>query len=109
MTISEVTRKSMPIARALPGLQILRREDDRPPHVRRRARVESESFLRLLEVASHDVGELLELDLHGRIERVEIVDGHEARRHVPLVVLRVAVRLLDVRLRLVLMPEQLRV
>ena len=40
------------------------REDHRSPHVRRRAAVEAEAFLRLLEVATDDVNERIERDLH---------------------------------------------
>ena len=59
--------------RGPPFLQVLRRVVDRPPHVGRRAHVEAEPFLGLLEVPADDVGELLELDLHVGIERVEVV------------------------------------
>ena len=59
-------------------LQVPRRPVDGPPHVRRRALVEAEPFHRLPEVTPDDVGELLELHLDARIERVEVVDGDEA-------------------------------
>src|SRR5262245_63764257 len=66
-------------------LQVLRRVIHRPPHVRGRALIEAQAFLRLAEVTADDVRELLELDLHVRIERIEVVHGDEAARLVPLV------------------------
>ena len=59
-------------------LQVPRRPVDGPPHVCRRALVEAEPFHRLPEVTPDHVGELLELHLDARIERVEVVDGDEA-------------------------------
>src|SRR5262245_52764081 len=87
-------------------LQVLRRVIHRPPHVRGWTLIESEPFLRLPEVTTDDVRELLELDLHVRIERVEIIHGDEAARLVPLVLARAPVRLLDMRLRHVVRAEQ---
>src|SRR5207247_1581907 len=55
------------------GLQVLRRPHDRAPHVGRRAGVEAEAFLGLLEIPADDVAELLQLDVHAGIERVEVV------------------------------------
>src|SRR5208283_1259300 len=58
-----------------PRLQILRGADHRAPHMRDRAVVEAEPLLRLLEVAADHVGELLQLDLHVGIERIDVMDG----------------------------------
>src|SRR5262245_40488726 len=77
-------------------LQVFRRPHDGAPHVRRRARVEAQPFLGLLEVPADDVRELLELHLHGRVERVEVVHADQPRGHVPLVVAGVLVVALDV-------------
>src|SRR5260221_3814600 len=89
------------------GLQIPRRLPQRAPHVRRRAAVVAQALRRLAEVAADDVGELLELDLGVRIERVEVVHAHHARGHVPLVLPRLLVLTLDVGLRLVVGAEVL--
>src|SRR5437867_7377501 len=87
--------------------EILRRHHDGAPHVRRGAGIPAEAFLRLPEVAAHHVRELLELHLHGGIERVEVVDANQARAHVPLVLARVLVVPLDVRVWLVVGAEEL--
>ena len=58
-------------------------------------------------MAAHHVRELLELHLHGGIERVEVVDADQARAHVPFVLARVLVVPLDVRVRLVVGAEEL--
>ena len=47
-------------------LQVFRRPDHRPPHMRDRAVVEAEALFRLAEVAADHVGELLQLDMHVR-------------------------------------------
>src|SRR5439155_667889 len=73
---------------APPHLEIFRRVVHRPPHVRRWALIEAEPLFRLLEVAADDVRELLELDAHVWIERVEVVHGDETARLVPLVLAR---------------------
>src|SRR5207244_1561782 len=88
-------------------LEILRRPHHGAPHVRRRARIEAEPFLGLLEVPAHDVRELLQLHLHVGIEGVEVVDRDQARRHVPCVLARVPVIALDVGLGFVVRAEQL--
>src|SRR5881296_2555429 len=88
-------------------LEVLRRHHDGAPHVRRRARVPPEPFLRLPEVAAHHVRELLELHLYGGIEGIEVVDADQPRAHVPLVVARVLVIATDVRIRLVVGAEEL--
>ncbi len=54
-------------------LQVLRRPDHRPPHMRDRAIVEAEPFLRLPEVAADNVGELVQLDMHVRVERIDVM------------------------------------
>src|SRR5688572_27339431 len=56
------------------------REHDRPPHMRHGAIVESQPFLRLLEVASDDVDKRLDRHLGIGVERVEIVHRHQARQ-----------------------------
>ena len=61
-------------------LQVARRPVDGPPHVRRRALIEAEPFLRLAEVAADHVRELLELDLHVGVEGVEVVHGDAGAR-----------------------------
>src|SRR6185312_3923031 len=66
-------------------LQVLRRPDDRAPHVGDRAVVVAQAFGRLLEVAADDVGELVELDVQVGIERVDVVHRDLPARHVPLV------------------------
>src|SRR5712691_644389 len=99
--------RSMPGWSAVRRLQIPRRPVDRAPHVGRRAVVPAEPFLGLAEVLLDDVGELLQLDFHARIERVEVVDREQARAHVPLVRARGLVRALDVRLGPVVRAEEL--
>ena len=42
------------------------------------------------------MSEVLQFDVHVRVERVEIVDGHEARGHVPLVRPGALVRAIEV-------------
>src|ERR1700730_3709429 len=44
--------------------KVSRRPDQGAPHMRRRAAVPAEPFVRLLEVAADDVGEFLELHNH---------------------------------------------
>src|SRR5256886_15282403 len=89
------------------GLQVLRRPHDRAPHVGRGAGVETEAFLGLLEIPADDVAELLQLDVHAGIERVEVVHADQPRRHVPLVIARELVVALDVGLDLVVRAEEL--
>src|SRR5262249_5570259 len=86
-------------------LQRMIREHHRPPHVRHGAAVEAEPFLWLLEVAPDDVDEGIERHLHVGLEGVQIVDRDHARFHVPLVVARVVVGLLDVGLGDVVLAE----
>src|SRR5262245_10064482 len=50
---------------------------DRAPHMRRRAVVEAKAFLRLLEIASDDVDEVVKFDLGVGIERIDIVHADE--------------------------------
>ena len=82
-------------------LQEPRRPHDRPPHMRGRAVVPAEAFLRLAEVAADDVLELIEVDLGVRIEGVDVVHADQPRGLVVLVVPRALVLLDDVRLGLV--------
>src|SRR5262245_30662451 len=56
------------------------------PHMRGRAVVEAQPFLWLLEVAADDVDEVVEVYLRVRIERIDIIERDQSRRHVPLVV-----------------------
>src|SRR5438309_2119725 len=51
-------------------LQVFRRPDHRPPHMRDRAVVEPEALFRLTEIAADNISELLELDMHVGIERI---------------------------------------
>src|SRR5580704_17826658 len=55
-------------------LQIFRRPDHRPPHMRDRAVVEAEPLVRLAEIAADHIGEFFELDHRVRIERIDVVD-----------------------------------
>ena len=72
----------------------------------RRALVEAQPFFRLPEVAADDVRELVQLHPHVGVEGVEVVDGEQPRRHVPLVPARVLVGPLDVGLGLEVRAEQ---
>src|SRR6266508_2004073 len=85
-------------AAAGPVLQVLRRVVHRPPHVRRRTVIEAQAFLRLLEVTTDHVRELLELHVRVGIECVEIVHCDEARSLITRVLTRVLVGFLNVRL-----------
>ncbi len=76
-----------------PGSQEVVRPDHRPPHVGDRRAVEAQAFLRLLEVAADDVGELLGIDVPVVVEGVDVVDRDQARGHVPAVIAGVLVRL----------------
>src|SRR4029077_7314126 len=88
------------------ALQILRRADDRPPHMRDRTVIEAQALFGLAEVAADDVGELVELDMQVGIERVDIVQGDLPARHVPFVIAHPLVVLLDVGIELVVLAEQ---
>jgi 2-phospho-L-lactate guanylyltransferase len=82
-----------------------RRPDDRPPHVRDRAVVEAEPLCRLSEVAPDDIHEVVQVDHRVRVEGVQVVDRDQSTGHVPLVVERALVLVLDVRLGLVLVAK----
>src|SRR5262245_33221019 len=58
------------------------------PHVRRRRVVEAKAFLRLAEIAPDDVDEIVEIHLHVRVKRIDVVDADQPRGHVPLVIPR---------------------
>src|SRR5688572_25520668 len=58
---------------------------DGAPHVRDRAVVVTEPFLRLLEVPADDVHERVEAHLRIRVEGIQIVHRHHPRLAVPLV------------------------
>ncbi len=75
--------------------------------MRGRAVVPAKPFLRLLEVAADDVLELLEVHLGVRIEGVDVVHAYEPRRHVVLVIASALVLFNDVRLRLIIVAEEL--
>src|SRR5581483_3727130 len=79
-------------------LQVLRWTDHRTPHMRHRAVVEPQPLFRLTEVTADDVGEFLQLDTNIRIERVDVVHGDHASRHVPFVVPHPLVVFLDIRI-----------
>src|SRR5215471_19776655 len=87
-------------------LQKTRRPKNCAPHMRRRAVVEPEPFFRLLEITPDDVDEVVETDFSVGIERIDIVHADEPRGHVPFVRSGTLVLLHDVRLRLVVGPEQ---
>src|SRR5215470_7041421 len=95
--------------RQLPGSQEPRRPHDGAPHVRGRAVVEAQAFLRLLEVAADDVDEVVEMDLGVRIERVDVVERDQPRGHVPLVRPRALVLLDDVGFGRIVGPEEFHV
>src|SRR6188768_4539032 len=89
------------------GLQEIVRPDHRAPHVRHGRVVESQSFLRLAEVAADDVREDGGIYLHPFLEGIDVEDGDQPRGHVPAVIARIPVRLLDVLGWLVIRAEEL--
>src|SRR5207237_3603204 len=83
------------------------RPDDRAPHVRDGARVESEALVRRAEVSADDVDERLQRDLGPGIEGVLVVQGDEPRIHVPAVRAGLPIRGHEIWLRLVIFAEDL--
>ncbi len=84
-----------------------RRPHQCAPHVRRRRVVEAQAFLRLLEVATDQVDEIVELDLGIGVERIDVVHANEPRRHVVLVVAGALILFDDVGLGLIVVAEEL--
>src|SRR5205823_11177349 len=81
--------------------------DDRAPHVRDRARIESQPLARLPEMAADDLRERLQRDLGLRIEGVFVVQGDEPRLHVPAMLSRLLVGGDEIRLGQVVLAEDL--
>src|SRR5207245_4888815 len=74
----------------------LGRPDHRPPHVRDRAVVVAEAFLRLAEMPADHVGELVELHLLVGVEGIDVADRDHAPGHVPLVLAGALVLVLEI-------------
>src|SRR5271170_2381539 len=86
-------------------LQVLRRSDHRAPHMRNRAVVKAKALFGLAEIAADNVGEFLQLDMHVRVERIDVVHGYLPARHVPFVVPHPLVVFLDIRVRSVFLAK----
>src|SRR5579863_3441157 len=78
--------------------EVPRRTVERAPHMRRRAVVEAQPFLRLTEIPADHVLELFQFDMQVGVEGIDVVDADHARRHVPFVLAGALVFRLDVRL-----------
>src|SRR5215469_11646519 len=95
-------RRLTPLGR---GLQEVVWPDHGPPHVCYWRAVESEPFFGLPEVPAHDVLELVVINDRGGVERVDVVDGDQARGHVPAVPARRLMLSADVVGRIVVRAE----
>src|SRR5882757_204941 len=56
------------------------------PHMSGRGRIQPEPFGGLAEMPADDVLETLRLGRRGVIEKIDVVEGNQARRHVPAVI-----------------------
>src|SRR5207249_11896660 len=79
------------------SLQRVVRNGHRAPHMRDRAAVVAQAFVRDFEVAADDVDEWIDFDNHTGLKRIKVVYRNQSRFHVPLVAFEHLVIGLDVR------------
>src|SRR5215467_6991973 len=81
------------------------RHGNRPPHMRDRTPVVSQTILWILEVATDYIEKWFNRHNHTRLKGIEVVHGNQTRFHVPLVILEHLVVGLDMRQRNIVLTE----